>query len=483
MCILILLFTVGFVLTSDIVVTKDIVFTSTKLSFGANTPNYIGHKFMNTNGATIINATATGSIRWPGGNWANDIIFNNDFSICKYFEKFSNQNNPSWTFTHLQTAAFAQKQNIDVLYQINAAIGFVCGADIAATLAANFVKNVTASGFPVKYIEVGNENYGKWETPYKDYPHLVNGSAYGTICVKVSAAIKAVLPSVQVGCVGDFPSDPFPTWMEDVLTVAGTEMDFVIMHAYFCKHYGTAEPSPWDALNYGCISDPTKLDCSPKVMADNIAAMVKKYAPSRKSRLPIMLTEYNMEGPVGDETFQVTEALFTAKLLGESMQAGFMGTTFFALVNSNHDYGMFSRNGAALGGAVYGGAYAFAMYKYVAPFGSSLLKTEVDATKNITAFGFSRDDNHFGLIIINQGEEKETLSLEGPWGDGSIDSSIFTFQAANGLDPFHATSFMWNGQSSTTEGGPFPFDGIPPKKISLSGSIDVDAASLTGIIF
>ena len=43
---------------------------------------------------------------------------------------------------------------------MNAAIGLVCGPQVAAASAAKFVTAATAAGVAVNFIEVGNENYG-----------------------------------------------------------------------------------------------------------------------------------------------------------------------------------------------------------------------------------------------------------------------------------------------------------------------------------
>ena len=122
-------------------------------------------------------------------------------------------------FTHTQAASFAEDEGLEVLWQTNAAVGFVCGADVAAALAVSFVKDIQASAGAdaVRFVEVGNENYGKWEVPYPDHPELVNATAYGVVCRATIEAIQAFDASISVGCVGDLvdqakPNTPFPDW-------------------------------------------------------------------------------------------------------------------------------------------------------------------------------------------------------------------------------------------------------------------------------
>ena len=63
--------------------------------------------------------------------------------------------------------------------------------------------------------------------------------------------------------------------------------------------------------------------------------------------------------------------LFTARHLGDSMAAGVLGSTFFALANGlNPDHGMFSRDAAQV---AYAPVFVFAIFTRVAPVGSTML--------------------------------------------------------------------------------------------------------------
>ena len=59
----------------------------TKLTYGVNLPNYVSTKFVNADGPAMIAATGASHIRWPGGNWANMLFWNDDYSVCPYFAK------------------------------------------------------------------------------------------------------------------------------------------------------------------------------------------------------------------------------------------------------------------------------------------------------------------------------------------------------------------------------------------------------------
>lgn len=478
--------------SADVVVSSKRVYDVTHLTYGANTPNYINHKFMVAAGDAMINATGVSHFRWPGGNYANQLFWNNEYDRCPYFAKYANKNAESWVWTWAQAAAFAKARAIPVLWQMNAAVGGVCGVGVAADLAAAFVANATAAGFPVELIEVGNENYGKWETPYADKPEAVNASIYAATCVAVSKAVKAQDPTIKVGCVGDVvdpahPNTPFPDWQADVLAGAERWMDFLIIHEYYAKS-SSALPedlTPWGLLNYGCVSAAAAggPNCGPAAVANAVKA-------AASGPLAVMITEYNMLQPFGPPTWQLVQGLFAAKHLGESMAAGILGSTFFALANGQSpDYGMFSRDTSAQ--LAYAPVFTFAIFTRVAPVGSAMLALTLDVQAlNVTAFAFAHEQpGSYGIVLVNMGAAARSVSLEGPWGAAAaLSAATYSLTAAPGSgadDPFSATAFAYNGVAGAAKGGPFPaagLDSMPPKHGTFTGTVDLAPASVTGIV-
>ncbi|MCL6444895.1 MAG: hypothetical protein K6T83_15815 [Alicyclobacillus sp.] len=91
--------------------------------------------------------------------------------------------------------------------------------------AAAWVKyaNITKR-YGVKYWEIGNENYGSWET--NDWP-VKTAAAYAKNSLTFIRDMKAVDPSIQVGVVLTCPGDgQDPTWNSTVLQTAGSKIDF-----------------------------------------------------------------------------------------------------------------------------------------------------------------------------------------------------------------------------------------------------------------
>ncbi len=468
---------------ADVMVSSLKLQNVTPMTYGANTPSSNGRNFT---APGMVAQSGFTHIRWPGGSSANQVFWNNDFSACPYFAQYESANDASkWQWT--QAAAFAAQHGLEVFWQVNAAVGFVCGPEVAAKLAVDWVRNATAQGIAMNYIEVGNENYGTWEVPYADRPQNVSAEAYAKVCSAVIRVLKEVKPSVSVGCVADFPipgstSTPFLDWNEKLLEVAGADMDFLIIHEYYTREK-TGDIVPWNLVNYGCASNlSASPNCGPHAVARAVMADVAAYAPARRSQLPVMMTEYNMEQPHNYPTWAVVEGIFTAKMLGDSLTAGLMGSTFFAMANPWRDpgYRIYNCNGSS----AYAPAYIFAIYTNVAPVGSWLLASTVLPSMNVSAFAFARAaGGEYGVVLVNTAAEAQTVSLAGPWGTDKLSATRFTFGASSdSVETFFAAKYAYNGVDGTTAPGPIPFGSIKPATTMFAGSVVLPAASVVGLI-
>ena len=103
--------------------------------------------------------------------------------------------------------------------------------------------NVT-KGYGVKYWEIGNEQYGdgiygaNWEANnYSDK----SPAQYATELLQFASAMKAVDPSIKIGAVltlpGNWPDSVVASgasgdWNQQVLSIAGSAIDFAIVHFY-----------------------------------------------------------------------------------------------------------------------------------------------------------------------------------------------------------------------------------------------------------
>ncbi|MEV6006942.1 ricin-type beta-trefoil lectin domain protein [Streptomyces sp. NPDC051976] len=178
----------------------------------------------------LLNAAGINSVRYPGGSYADGYHWQTHTVEGGGFVA------PNTDFdTYMSTLRTAGAQPV-----ITANYGSGTPQE-----AAGWVKyaNVT-KGYGVKYWEVGNEVYGngeygsKWET---DNHSSHSATTYANNLVQYVSAMKAVDPGIKIGAVlttpGAWPdgiTGPGDTqdWNHTVMSIAGSKIDFVIVHQY-----------------------------------------------------------------------------------------------------------------------------------------------------------------------------------------------------------------------------------------------------------
>ncbi|MBS2965537.1 cellulose binding domain-containing protein [Actinocrinis puniceicyclus] len=182
--------------------------------------------------------------------------------------------------------------------------------------AAGWVKyaNVT-KGYGDKYWEIGNENYGNgyygadWEA---DNHASKSPTTYADNVLQYASAMKAVDPTIKIGAVltlpGNWPDGVVASgdsydWNRTVLSIAGSAVDFVIVHWY---------PNGTGAAT--ALSEPQQLPGE----LDQLRSEIDKYAGSNGPNLGIALTEMNS----GVDTTTQPDALFGADAYMTALEDG-----------------------------------------------------------------------------------------------------------------------------------------------------------------
>ncbi|MFD5466345.1 cellulose binding domain-containing protein [Kitasatospora sp. NPDC127059] len=152
--------------------------------------------------------------------------------------------------------------------------------------------NVT-KGYGIKYWEIGNEVYGngeygaKWEN---DTHSSKSATTYANNVVQFVSAMKAADPSVKIGAVlttpGYWPDGmvgPGDTmdWNHTVLSIAGSKIDFAIVHAY------PTSTSPADLL--------TKPQAQNANITGTVRSLINQYAGTNAPNVGIAVTEANAQ--------------------------------------------------------------------------------------------------------------------------------------------------------------------------------------------
>ncbi|MEY9910270.1 hypothetical protein ABIA35_006514 [Catenulispora sp. MAP12-49] len=142
--------------------------------------------------------------------------------------------------------------------------------------------------YGVKYWEIGNEVYGNghygsgWET---DSHADKSPAAYATNLVAYAKAMKAVDPAVKIGAVlttpGGWPdgskaAGDTADWNHTVLSIAGSSIDFVIVHWY-----------PGGTTSADLLRTPDRI----AAVTDTLRSLIAAYAGPRASSVQIAVTE------------------------------------------------------------------------------------------------------------------------------------------------------------------------------------------------
>jgi hypothetical protein len=306
--------------------------------------------------------------------------------------------------------------------------------------AAAWVKyaNVT-KGYGVKYWEIGNEipgngEYGaQWEVD-KHSSH--SATTYATNLLQFVSAMKAVDPSIKIGAVltapGSWPDGivgPGDTqdWNHTVLSIAGSKIDFVIVHDY------PSNPTETDLLSRPQTSVPT--------MAGTVRSLINQYAGGNASNVGIAITETN------SSNFSDTApaGLFAPDQMLTWAENGAFTVDWWAMHNGTDCTHVTTVDGAtdyADGGVISSGAsceppvntpfapyYGISMIGKLAQSGDSLVQAS-SSSSLISAHAVHRGNGDVNVMLINKDPNNATtvsLSYNG-FTPSSAAPTVYTYQ-------------------------------------------------------
>jgi len=475
--------------------------TTSDTTMGLNVPAWMDKSFMEEYGNKAINSSFN-SMRFPGGSWANKYIWNFDYKEFPYFENMTHHG-PDKLDTK-QVVELAKATNSKLMIQVNYAVARVYGAEKAGKLAADWVQYIRQNlSYPLAFVEVGNENYGKWEVPFSGGPqhHKVNGKLYGEDFNVIQKHIHAVDSSIQVGAVLSIneghaaldANEISGEWNADVMSACGKNADFVSTHVYFPE-------GPPSAL--------FQFAGAPKAMRTEIDTLVKKYT-NRKRKMPIALTEFNLQMSTRNQTINMADGLFLARLLGECMEHDIFMTQLWALrtkwigrgshnkdimmgkfKHTEHvrarggEYGIFSANQPGVARhTTRSTLYTEFIYKRIFSDGRHLVKS-TSAADDLMVFAAGKEDNDasVGMVLVNLGAQEKSVTLAGfPETDKA---KMWTFEGeSNGPnDKRFMLNKVQNSNSTSQFGGPWPLETIPAMSVSSKEKITVPPYSVVGIL-
>ncbi|MHB8522598.1 MAG: alpha-L-arabinofuranosidase [Limisphaerales bacterium] len=382
---------------------SQIVRTVDPRLFGVNTAIW-DSQFDTPATISLLRAMDAQVLRFPGGSlsdnyhWASNTTDSNTWTWATSFDKF---------------AAVATNVQAQVVLTVNYGTG--TPAEAAAWVRyANVTKNC---GF--KFWEIGNENYGGWETDNNVSPH--DPFTYAGRAKDYLAQMKAVDPTVKVGVVVVTGEDSYANttthpavnprtgkthngWTPVLLTTLkslGVTPDFVIYHRY--------------PQNSGQESDAWLLQSSRTWAGDaaDLRQQLTDYLGTAGASVELVCTENNSvsSGP-GKQTTSLVNGLFLADSLGQLMQTEFNAFLWWDLrngqeTNYNNDATLYGWRPYGDYGMVAGPAnphptyYVSKLLKYFTRGGDQIVRASSDY-QLLAAYAARRTNGSVSLLVINK---------------------------------------------------------------------------------
>jgi alpha-N-arabinofuranosidase len=249
--------------------------------------------------------------------------------------------------------------------------------------AAEWVRYVNKTGTAgtngrrVEYWELGNETYVKEDSPHSRVSTMPP-QKYAARFLEFAQAMREVDPTIKIGAISDenygkYAPHSYPNWTEEVLTRAGSKIDFLSVHNAYAP--AISEDKGWRVRSVyeAMLAAPVLIKASLERLSQKIETLV----PDRASHIKIAVSEWGPYFHVSpqsrfvDHVKTLASALYVAstlKIFLESPRTEI--ANFFQLADSLFMGWIGPRDGAYIPKAPY-----FALQMYTKYFGNMLVRS------------------------------------------------------------------------------------------------------------
>ncbi len=313
----------------------------------------------------------------------------------------------------------------------------------AAKYAAGLVHKLNIElGGKIKYWEIGNECYGKWETGYDVNGSIVTGKEYGEDFKVFVIEMKKIDSDIHIGAV---MGHKHVEWNNAVLKEVKNYADFLIIHHYFNN-----------------INSQTDIATTLSEIRDDLTEIndaVVNQTGKPRGYYPIAYTEFNSRGAYTTSMmngFFVTEAIL--QMIKNRVSLSTIWVNEWKL-NDNHTKGVFALEDHTQ--ANYSPRPSYLPYYYLDKYlGDYLVKTTSTGSDKIKVIGSQFSSGELGLVIINYDNSAIDVSFDLTDEDMNYDSLYWDVAHVDNTLP-GTTKFFVNGATSNTlGGGPHPLSSV-----------------------
>jgi hypothetical protein len=376
--------------------------------FGINTADW--DSYLDTpETISELNEVGFQFLRFPGGSESDDY---------HWASNTTDSNTWQWAASYTDFARVATNIGAGVLITANYGTG-------SPEEAAAWVKNANVTHlYNFKYWEIGNEEYGTWETDSNTYPH--DPYTYAMRAEDYIQQMKAADPAIKIGVVvitgEDTDSNGYTNhpatnsatgqvhygWTPVLLSTLrelGVTPDFLIYHWY--PEYTDSESDPFLLLGAGNWA----------AAAADLRGQVNNYFGPGGSNIELLVTENNSNsGQQGKQSVSLVNGLYYAESLCQLMRTEFNSYVWWDLRNGVDltgnmdpslygwrlygDLGMVNGSGTILSNRYPQFFTAKLMQHFIRP-GDTVLNASSDYSL-LAAYAARRADGSLALLVINQ---------------------------------------------------------------------------------
>ncbi len=415
--------------------------------FGMNAAQW-DNAFDTSTTLTQLAAIGARSLRFPGGSDSDDYhwVYNRqDANTWKWATSLAN-------FIHIVTNA-----NVSTMITVNYGTGYTneaaawvayCNAATGSTTALgtdslgtnwstagywaalraatplgtddgkNFLRLGRSAPLGFKYWEIGNEEYGSWETDSNNVPH--DPYTYAVRAAGYISLMKAVDPTVKIGVVVTPGEDGYANntshpaynaregtshngWTPVLLTTLkalGVTPDFLIHHVY--------PQSPGSESDAGLLANLTGWSSD----ASNLRQLVTDYFGTSGTNIELVCTENNsVSSSPGKQSVSLVNGLYKADSLAQLMQTEFNGLYWWNFRNggvetnnnsaSLYGWRQYGEYGIVDGTNYYPTFYTSKLLTNFVQAGDTILTAATDYSL-LSTYATRRQDGALTILAINK---------------------------------------------------------------------------------